>query len=109
MSDAPEKDWKLKLRYGRLQTPYKHFTVLADGVADKLSGGFECRPGRAWMAMKAWASSEEEAFDMARVIGADFGFQVDGRMELYDTEPEEPPRENPFAYSIKFTPYDEEK
>ena len=107
MADEPG-DWKLKLRYGRLQTPYKHFSVLADGVAGKLSGGFECRPGRAWMTMSVWASSEEEAFDMARLIGKDIGFEVDGRMELFDTEPKEPPRDSPFAYAIGFTPYDEE-
>lgn len=33
------KDWKLKLRYGKETTPFRHFTVLANGVVDELSEG----------------------------------------------------------------------
>ena len=29
-AEEQEKDWKLKLRYGRIQTPFHHFTVLAE-------------------------------------------------------------------------------
>jgi hypothetical protein len=45
------KDWKLRLRYGKLTTTFKHFIVLADGVVGKLGDGFECRPGRALRAL----------------------------------------------------------
>ena len=63
-------DWKLKLRYGKLKTPFSHFTVLADGKVIK---------------------------------------EMDGDSILvYDTAPEEPPRDNPYGYDIKFTPYTEE-
>jgi len=103
-----EKDWKLKLRYGRLTTPFQHFTVLADGIAGDLKDGFECRPGRAWMAMKTWATDTDESTDMIRVIGKQIGFVVDGRVEVYVTEPDQPPGENPHGYDIKFTPYDED-
>lgn len=103
-----EKDWKLKLRYGKLTTPYSHYTVLADGEVRELAEGFECRPGKAWMAMKTWSMSTEESSDMIRVIGEQIGFIVTGKIEVYSTEPVEPPGENPFGYDIKFTSYDEE-
>lgn len=103
-----EKDWKLKLRYGKLTTPYQHFTVLGDGVVGELTDGFECRPGRAWMAMKAWATDTDEAADMLRVIGEQIGFTLNGRIEVYETEPDQPPGRNPHGYDINFTPYDED-
>lgn len=102
-----EKDWKVKLRYGKLNTQYKHFTVIADGIVGILQDGFECRPGRAWMAMKVWASNADEATDMIQVIGGQIGFTVDGDIQVYDTEPKQPPREKPNGYDIGFTPYDE--
>jgi hypothetical protein len=101
------KDWKLRLRYGKLTTTFKHFTVLADGVVGKLGDGFECRPGRAWMSMKTWATDADESMDMIRVIGERIGFTVDGRIEVYVTEPDQPPGEKPHGYDIRFTPYDE--
>ena len=105
--DAPEKNWKLKLRYGKLKTP--HLTLIADGIVTaKLMEGFSCRPGRAFMAMKVWASSNEEAFDMAQSIGKQIGFIVTGRIELFTTEPTAPPRANSHGYDIQFTPYDPE-
>ncbi|MEM6767702.1 MAG: hypothetical protein AAF655_22385 [Bacteroidota bacterium] len=100
-----EKDWKLKLRYGILQTPYSHYTVLANGIVGELVEGFQCPKGKAWMAMKTWASSTGESGDMIRIIGKEIGFTVTGRVEVYKTEPKEPPRENPYGYDIKFTPY----
>ena len=102
------EDWKLKLRYGKLKTQYKHFTVLADGVVGELKDGFQCRRGRAWMAMKTWAQDADQSADMIKVIGDRLGFTVDGRILIYNTGPEEPPKENPFGYGINFTPYDGE-
>jgi len=106
--DDSTKDWKLKLRYGKLKTDYKHFTVLADGVVGDLQDGFECRPGRAWMAMKTWALDGDQSADMLQVIGKQVGFSVDGKIMIYDTDPEEPPGDKPYGYGIGFTPYDEE-
>jgi hypothetical protein len=103
------KNWKLKLRYGKLKTPFQHFTLLADGVVGDLIEGFSCRPGRAIMGMKIWALSEEESFDVIRAIGEQIGFTVTGRVLLYQTAPDSPPRENPHAYGITFTPYDLEQ
>ena len=108
MSDeAVDKDWKLKLRYGQLRTEFKHFTAIAEGVVGELADGFSCRPGNAFMAMKTWASSADESADMVRVIGEKIGFKVTGNTQVYDTEPNQPPRANPFGYDIAFTPFDE--
>ena len=102
------KNWKLELRYGRLVTPYKHFTAIADGVAGELRDGFECRPGNAVMSMKTWATDTDESAHMIRIIGQQIGFSVSGKIEIYETEAEEPPSENPRGYDIRFFPYDED-
>ena len=104
--DDDDKHWKLKLRYGRLTTPYNHYTVLAEGVVAELAEGFSCPPGSAWMAMKTWASSPDESADMIRVIGKEIGFTVTGKTHVYDTEPVQPPKDDPYGYDIKFTPFD---
>jgi hypothetical protein len=102
-----EKDWKLKLRYGKLITPYKHYTLIAEGVVGKLADGFECRPGTAFMAMKAWASSEDEAFDMIKSIGRHIGFSVTKEIQLFNSDPQEPPSDGPYGYEINFHSFDE--
>jgi hypothetical protein len=104
-TDEPEKDWKLKLRYGKLKTPYKHYTAIAEGVVREGMEDFSCPPGNAFMGMKTWASSPDESADMIRVIGERIGFAVTGRIQIYETEPAEPPRENPYGYDINFTPF----
>ena len=99
-----EKDWKLKLQQGKLQTPFKHIAVIAEGIAGEIEG-FNCPPGSAYMSMKTWASSDEEAADMFQAIGKHIGFEVTGDIQLYYTEPNEPPTENAYGYDIKFTPF----
>ena len=100
------KNWKLKLRYGKIKTPFQHYTVLADGIVEELADGFECPPGRAWMGMKTWSSSTDESIDMIRVIGEQIGFKITGKIYVYDnTEPSQPPRDDPYGYDINFTPY----
>lgn len=107
MSDeAVDKNWKLRLRYGQLKTEYKHYTAIAEGIAGELVEGFSCPPGNAFMAMKTWAASPDESADMVRVIGAEIGFRVTGRTQVYETEPAQPPRANPFGYDIIFTPFE---
>jgi hypothetical protein len=101
------KDWKLKLRYCKMKTPFTHYTILADGIVHELEEGFESRPGKAFMGMKVWASSQKEAFSMVQVIGGHIGFEVTGSIRLYITEPMEPPGEKPHGYDIQFSPYDE--
>jgi hypothetical protein len=108
VTDEPEPHWKLKLRYGRLATSYRHYTTLAEGVVGVLTNGFSCPAGGAVMAMKAWASSPEEAADMVGVIGREIGFQITGKVEIYETEPTQPPRARPHGYDINFTPFDDD-
>lgn len=103
----PGKNWKLDLRYGRLSTPFRHFTLVADGLAGDLEEGFSCRSGPAVMAMKAWASDTDEAADMAISIGRQIGFSVSGRIEVFETDAEQPPGQNPYGYAIVFTPYED--
>ena len=101
-----ESDWKLKLCYGKEKTPYTHYTVLADGECGEMIDGFTCPKGNAIMAVKVWATDINEPTQMVKSIGSQIGFIVDGEVQIYETEPEEPPKENPYGYDIKFTPYD---
>ncbi len=96
----------LKIKNNKEINELKHFTLLADGEARELKEGFKCRPGRAVMGMKVWAADEDEAFDMIQVIGEQIGFFVDGKIELYASEPIQMPEENPYGYDINFTEYD---
>ena len=104
-ADRPNKNWKLELRYGKRQTPYRHYTAIAVGVAGQLIEGFTCPPGNAVMGMKTWASSPEESADMIHEISDQIGFAVKGKVRVYDTEPTQPPREDPYGYDITFTPF----
>lgn len=106
--DALADDWKVKLRYGRLSTPFQHFAVLADGVAGEPIDGLECRPGPAVMSMKGWATDADEAADMLRYVSNEIGFSITGAIEVHQAELDEPPRDRPFAYSINFVPYSED-
>ena len=105
-----EKDnnWKLRLRYGQLQTPYQHMTLLAVGMAGALHEDYGCPQGEAIMGMKVWAMSDKEAADMIQVIGEQIGFKVTGNIKIYYTAPEEPPGDNPYGYDINFTPVRDE-
>ena len=104
-SEGENKNWKLKLRYGKLKTPFQHFTLIVEGTVDRLSEAFSCPKGSAFMGMKVWASSWEEACDMIRAIAMHIGFDVTGQISVFETEPTPPPRENPYGYDIKFTPF----
>jgi hypothetical protein len=101
-----ESDWKLKLKYGKLDTPFTHYTLLADGIVHDLEEGFECRKGKAYLGMKVWAISHDEAAEVIQSIGDQIGFEVTGEIQIFDSDPLEPPGENPFCYGITFTPYD---
>jgi hypothetical protein len=47
------------------------------------------------MAMKNWASSTGESADMIKVIGEQIGFEVTGKIEVYEPDPKEPPTDKP--------------
>lgn len=98
--------WKLNLRYGKTSTPYKHYTVVADGEVLEVLEGFEHSPGKAWMGMKVWATDQDEAANMVKVIGREVGFKVTGRILIYDTDPKQPPGDKPHGYDINFSSYE---
>lgn len=106
--DVWDSAWKVKLRDGKLRTPFRHFTAIASGVVGELAEGYSCRPGTAFMGIKTWASSTEESADMLVEIGEQIGFRADGSVEVFETEPVQPPREEPYGYDITFTPFDGE-
>lgn len=101
-----EKDWKLKLRYGKQATPYKHYTLLAKGLVGELQSGFECRPGPAIVGMKIWALDTDQAAVVFQNIGRQIGYRITGDIEIYETAPFAPPGEYPSGYDINFTPFD---
>ena len=106
MVSDQEPDWKLKLRYGKLVTSFSHYTLLADGRVIKPNSDFQTMNGPSIMAMNAWATDTDEASDMIIKIGKHIGFSASGKIEIYETEPKEPPRDDPYGYQISFAPYD---
>lgn len=58
------------------------------------------------MGMKVWATDNEESADMIELIGKQIGFTISGKIEVFDTEPVNPPKEKPYGYDITFTPYE---
>ena len=103
--DEVHPNWKLLLRYGRLKTPYEHFTVLAD--VRVLEGDEELGSGvgPAWLSMKVWAASADDAAEFVGAMAPLLGAEVRGRVEAYSSEPAEPPQDEPFAYDPRFTAY----
>jgi len=97
-----DQNWKLKLKYGKLVTPYKHFTALADGIHRDV----ERDSPRAWMSLKIWCLDSDEAVDVMRSIAPQLDFEIDGQIEIYDSEPVDPPEDSPHGYEANFTYYD---
>ena len=104
-SEKLTTDWKLKLHYGKIKTPYQHYTVIGEGVADAPIEEFSCPAGKAFMALKTWASSPDESADMLQTICRYVGFNVTGPVYIYTTEPTQPPEDKPSGYDLKFTPF----
>ncbi|OWV83950.1 hypothetical protein ATY75_05115 [Rhizobium sp. N122] len=100
------KNWRLKLRYGKLKTAFRHFAVIADGEVVTSNVDFGTTAGSAaFFSMQAWAIDSEQATDMVVRIGRDVGFEASGRVYVYSTEPQQPPGQNPHAYGLNFRQY----
>ncbi|MBP1856562.1 hypothetical protein [Rhizobium herbae] len=100
------KDWKLRLRYGKLKTAFRHFSILADGEIATSNPDFGTTAGAAAVfSMRVWALDDEQAVDMLVSIGQRVGFDATGEIRLYDTDPEEPPSDEPRAYKLNFHQY----
>jgi hypothetical protein len=98
------KNWKLKLRYGKLRTPYKHFTAITKGTVEESS---TFSPGNAFMGIKMWAATYDDAADLVESVARQVCFTITGKIELFDTEPQEPPREDAYGYDVDFTYFQE--
>jgi hypothetical protein len=105
MSD--DKDWKLKLRYGKLTTPYKHYTAMVPVKINDYIEDLDAQPGTAWAGMKIWATDTDEVSDLVISIGKQTGFIITGNIEIYITEAIQPPEANPHAYNINFSYFEE--
>ena len=107
------KDWFLKLKYGKIKTPFHHYTVLLDVFAEKEVTNYNsnvCPEGNAWMGVKVWANDADEAADIACTLARSIGLEINtsnNSIQIFDTKPEMPPQEKPFAYDCNFSPYDE--
>jgi len=101
-----DKDWKLKLRYGKLITPFQHYTIIAQVIISEYIEDFEAKPGKAYVAMKAWVRHIDDAFEVVEDVGDQTGFEIIGKIEVYETPPDSPPDENPYVYNINFTYHD---
>ncbi len=98
--DEQNKNWKLKLRYGKLTTIYKHFTAITEGVIEEEA---EYSPGSAFMRIKIWATTYDDAADLVESIAKQVDFTITGAIEIFDTEPQEPPKPNAYGYDLGFT------
>lgn len=99
------KDWKIRLRYNKLTTPFNHYTLIADVTVGEIDDNYNCPPGNAFVALKVWAESDDQAVDILEQEGIDIGFTIKNKVQIYYTDPEQPPGESPIVYSINFTPY----
>jgi len=99
------KDWKLKLRYGKTKTLFKHYTVIGNCEIGDLDENFSCPKGQAYVGMKIWALNTQEAADVFYSVGEQIGFTPIDKVEVFDTDAVQPPQEEAYAYDITFTPY----
>jgi hypothetical protein len=100
------KNWKLKLRYGRAETQFCHFAIVADGEVLRPNADFQTYPGPALLTMRLWASDADQAIDMVRAVGQHLGFASTGKVYVYDAEAGEPPGDKPYCYDLKFKQYE---
>ena len=99
-----DKDWKLKLRYGKMKTPYQHFTAIAEGVVVAPDNSLQCPTGPAIITMRTWATDPAQSAQILQSLGDELGYEITGDIQIYETDPERPPKENPYGYGLNFTP-----
>lgn len=101
------KDWKLKLRYGKITTPYKHFTLIIPILIENYLQDFDAAPGAAYMGIKIWATDENQAMEIIEDIAEENGFAITGGISIYVTDADRAPEEDPYAYGANFSYYKE--
>ncbi|QXV64986.1 hypothetical protein INP83_18170 [Mucilaginibacter sp. 21P] len=100
-----ERNWKLKLRYGKKKTPFSHYTIITPVRITEYIEDFKSGPGTAYLGVKIWATTTDEAIELVQNIGQQTGYEIIGKIEVYDTDPLEPPGDNPYAYGFNFSYY----
>lgn len=101
------KDWKLKLKYGKLKTPFNHYTIIAPVLINEYSEEYAAQSGKAYVGLKIWAENDNVAISMFENLAHDAHFKITGNMELYETDPIEPPTEKQYSYGITFSYYND--
>jgi len=78
---------------------FKHYTLISDGyVGDSTT---KMHPfGNAIFGMKVWASNASEAVDIYNQIGEQKGFEIARGIDIFDSKPEEPCRDEAYGYRI---------
>ena len=100
-----DDDWEQKVRYGKLLTPHRHYTVILDGDVQQKTERNRTAMGPAIMGFKCWASSHEEAFEMAALFAKEFSFTITSRLQLKETDPAKQPCSIPFGYDFHLIPH----
>jgi len=99
-------DWKLKLRYGKLKTPFTHFTVIADCKVLKPNESLGSYGKQGFFGLKVWAEDVNEAAHMTMLVAKHYDLKVGETSDVFKTDPVQPPGENPSSYDANFTPYE---
>ncbi|MFT5774194.1 hypothetical protein [Hyphomonas sp.] len=107
MSENIPADWKLQPRFGQTDTDFTHYAMVADGRVVEPNADFKTEAGPSVLSMKAWAKDPDEAGDMIVAISNHLGFKIADKVDIYATDPDAPPKDKPFGYDLKFTPYAE--
>lgn len=100
------QDWKLKLRYGKLTTPFTHYIDFATGfIGEMLSQDSGYPVGPAIMGIKIWAKDMQDSVDLLYGIADQIGFTITGDIDVAEMPPEQPPETEPYGYDCTFTPF----
>ena len=105
-TDNPPKDWNLKLRYGKLKSPFTHFATITKGTFEEAFPEYGCPAGDAVMGLKVWAQDAREAARVSIAFGESIGFLASNDSEVYEAAPEEPPKQEPYVYQWTFHPFE---
>jgi len=101
-----EKNWKLKLRFGKIKTPFIHYTLIAPVLISGYNEIYSAEPGNAFVGIKVWAENMDKAAELFKCLAEDAEFKIIGNIEIYETNPIEPPKDISFSYGINFSYYE---
>jgi hypothetical protein len=83
---------------------FNHYTLIFGGNVQEETERNGSPAGSAFMKFKCWASSQDEAMEMAGLFAKEFSFKVSGRLQVSETEPAKQPCGIPFGYDFRITP-----